>query len=204
MARQYHTARGQQNENYTKEKWAEVNGGLMAIFAEFAACKDRGAGPDSSRAQMLVSKLQVYITENYYTCTDEILKGLGQMYIADGSFKENIDKHGEGTANFVYEAISVYFNPMILTDDPVLEKYWGDRKYKQLQYFITKQDFSKQEKTRMSAEIIKYVREKGYTVYHDFMDDISESHPDWFNMLTFDKNYNKVVLMYIKGVAKRR
>ena len=97
----------QKTKNYTKEKWAEANGGLMAIFAEFAACKDGGASVDSVEVQALVSKLQAHITAHYYTCTDEILAGLGKMYIADERFKKNIDKYGEGTAEFVAEAIKV-------------------------------------------------------------------------------------------------
>ena len=97
----------QKTKNYTKEKWAEANDGLMAIFAEFAACKDSGASSDSAEAQVLVSKLQAHIAANYYTCTDEILAGLGKMYIADERFKKNIDKCGEGTAEFVAEAIKV-------------------------------------------------------------------------------------------------
>ena len=95
-------------KNYTKEKWAEVNDGLMAIFAEFAALKNSGASADSAEAQALVAKLQTYITENYYTCTDEILAGLGKMYVADERFKKNIDKYGEGTAEFATEAIATY------------------------------------------------------------------------------------------------
>ena len=97
----------QKTKNYTKEKWAEANDGLMAIFAEFATCKESGASADSSEVQALVAKLQAHITANYYTCTDEILAGLGKMYIADERFKKNIDKHGEGTAEFVAEAIAV-------------------------------------------------------------------------------------------------
>ena len=81
---------------------------MMAIFAEFAACKGNGAGVDSVEAQALVAKLQAHITENYYTCTDEILAGLGKMYVADERFKENIDKYGEGTAEFASEAIAVF------------------------------------------------------------------------------------------------
>ena len=73
----------QKTKNYTKEKWAEANDGLMAIFAEFSACKNSGASTDSAEAQALVAKLQAHITENYYTCTDEILAGLGKMYVAD-------------------------------------------------------------------------------------------------------------------------
>jgi hypothetical protein len=80
----------------------------MAIFAEFAVCKDSGASVDSDEAQALVAKLKAHITENYYTCTDEILSGLGKMYVADERFKKNIDKCGEGTAEFVADAIAMH------------------------------------------------------------------------------------------------
>ena len=98
----------QKTKNYTKEKWAEANNGLMAIFAEFAACKDSGVSADSAEAQELVAKLQTHITANYYTCTDEILAGLGKMYVADERFKKNIDKCGEGPAEFASEAIAIF------------------------------------------------------------------------------------------------
>ena len=98
----------QKTKNYTKEKWAEANDGLMAIFAEFAACKQSGAGVDSNEAQAIVAKLQAHITANYYTCTDEILAGLGKMYVCDEQFKKNIDKYGEGTAEFAAGCIRIY------------------------------------------------------------------------------------------------
>ena len=98
----------QKTKNYTKEKWAEANDGMMAIFAEFAACKDSGASADSAESQALVAKLQKHITENYYTCTDEILVGLGKMYVADERFQKNIDKYVEGTAEFAAGAIAAY------------------------------------------------------------------------------------------------
>ena len=98
----------QKTKNYTKEKWAEANDGLMAIFAEFAACKDSGVSANSAVVQALVAKLQAHITANYYTCTDEILAGLGKMYVSDERFKKNIDKYGDGTAEFAAAAIAVY------------------------------------------------------------------------------------------------
>ena len=98
----------QKTKNYTKEKWAEANDGMMAIFAEFAVCKASGASADSSEAQALVAKLQAHITANYYTCTDEILAGLGKMYVADERFQKNIDKYGEGTAEFAADGIRIY------------------------------------------------------------------------------------------------
>ena len=98
----------QKTKNYTKEKWSEANDGLMAIFAEFAVCKQSGAGVDSNEAQSLVGGLKAHITENYYACTEEILAGLGKMYVVDERFKRNIDKYGEGTAEFVSKAIDNY------------------------------------------------------------------------------------------------
>ena len=98
----------QKTKNYTKEKWAEANEGLMAIFAEFAACNQSGADANSNEEQALVAKFQSHITANYYTCTDEILADLGKMYIADERFKKNIDKYGDGTAEFASKAITAF------------------------------------------------------------------------------------------------
>lgn len=80
----------------------------MVIYVEFAACKNSGASTDSNEAQTLVEKLRAYITANYYTCTDEILAGLGKMYVADDRFKKNIYKYGEGTAKFASKAMAVF------------------------------------------------------------------------------------------------
>ena len=98
----------QKTKNYTKEKWAEANDGLMALFAEFAVCKNSGESADSDEAQALVAKLQSHITANYYTCTDEILAGLGKVYVCDERFKKNIDEYSEGTAEFASEGIRIY------------------------------------------------------------------------------------------------
>ena len=100
----------EKTKNYTKEKWAEATEGLMEIFAEFAVCKANGADATSSKAQALVAKLQTHITANYYTCTNDILEGLGAMYVSDERFKKNIDKYGEGTAEFAAKAIEVFLS----------------------------------------------------------------------------------------------
>ena len=78
--------------------------GLMAIFARFGAVM--GFGPGSDEARALARELQSFITEHYYACTDEILAGLGEMYVSDERFKKSIDSAGgEGTAEFVRSAI---------------------------------------------------------------------------------------------------
>ena len=78
------------------------------IFTEFAACMKNGFSPSDTETQTLVKKLQDFITANFYTCTNEILSGLGQMYICDERFKNNINKHGIGTAEFVSNAIKIF------------------------------------------------------------------------------------------------
>ncbi len=85
----------------------DIAEGLMDIFSEFAGIRDKGASSDEAVA--LVRKLQGYITENYYTCTDEILSGLGAAYGSGGEFTRNIDASaGEGTGAFAAEAIRRY------------------------------------------------------------------------------------------------
>ena len=81
--------------------------GLMSFFEEFGKIKE--SNPASDAAQKLVARLQAYITEHYYTCTPQILKGLGAMYAAGGEFTENIDKTGgRSTAVFAAKAIEIY------------------------------------------------------------------------------------------------
>ena len=98
----------QKTKGYGKDKWNNLAADMNAILGEFAICMKKGNTPDAEEAQALVKKLQNHITENYYTCTNEILFGLGQMYVADERFKNNIDKHADGTAAYVCEAISHY------------------------------------------------------------------------------------------------
>ena len=77
---------------------------FMKVFEEFGTMKDKD--PKSDKVQAQVKKLQAFITENFYNCTDEILSGLGKMYAAGGEFTDNIDKMGgKGTAEFVSDAI---------------------------------------------------------------------------------------------------
>ena len=98
----------QKTKGYGKDKWNNLAADMNVILGEFAICMKKGNTPDAEEAQALVKKLQNHITENYYTCTNEILFGLGQMYVADERFKNNIDKHGDGTAVYVREAIACY------------------------------------------------------------------------------------------------
>ena len=97
----------QKTAGQTPEQMKAAGDALMALFAQFGAI--RHTSPASGEAQALVAKLQGFITEHYYTCTKQILRGLGQMYIAGDSMTENIDNAGgKGTAEFAHQAIEVY------------------------------------------------------------------------------------------------
>ena len=98
----------EKTKHYSKDKWNNLAEEMNDILAEFAICMKNGEAPDSVEAQKLVKMLQNHITKNYYLCTGEILTGLGQMYLADERFKNNMDKHGDGTTEFISEAIKVY------------------------------------------------------------------------------------------------
>ncbi len=93
---------------YTADKWNDVAEGLNAIIAEFSLVRASGEAAEGEKAAALVKKLQDFITETQYHCTKEILSSLGEMYVSDERFKNNIDKSGEGTAQFMSEAIKSY------------------------------------------------------------------------------------------------
>lgn len=92
--------------SYNKEKWGDINQETSEIFKGFAELRNSDSG--SEEVQELVRRWQKYITDNFYTCTNEILSGLGLMYVEDERFKENLDKNGEGTAKLMAEAIKIY------------------------------------------------------------------------------------------------
>ena len=98
----------EKTKSYSKDKWNDLAAGMDAIMGQFAESMKHGDTPDSDAAQDLVKALQSHITEHYYHCTKEILFGLGQMYVADDRFRQNIDKHADGTAAFICQAITTY------------------------------------------------------------------------------------------------
>ena len=103
-------AQTQAYNEYTQKRdsdYDEIANRLMSLFSEIGTL--RALSPCNTKVQEKIRALQNFITKNYYNCTDEILKGLGQMYVCDERFKKNIDRAGgDGTAEFVSEAIKIY------------------------------------------------------------------------------------------------
>lgn len=98
----------EKSKDYSESKKNSLSEDMGAVMKDFSLCMKADNTPDSAEAQALVKALQNHITENYYTCTKEILYGLGQMYVADDRFRQNIDRHGDGTAEFISKAIESY------------------------------------------------------------------------------------------------
>ncbi len=97
----------QKSKNRSRETERHLNEALMAIFQAFGSVRTRE--PSDERPQQLVRQLQAFITENFYTCTPEILRSLGMMYAGGGSMTENIDRAGgTGTAAFAQRAIEYF------------------------------------------------------------------------------------------------
>ncbi len=96
----------QRADGRSREEEQQIGMELMRIIAEFGEMKE--GAPEEEAVQAQVKKLQGYISGHYYTCSDEILSSLGQMYAAGGPFTENIDRAGgAGTAEFIHRAIEV-------------------------------------------------------------------------------------------------
>lgn len=97
----------QRSATQNESNYGKLANDLMTMFSEIGAL--RQMTPDNGAVQEKISALQKFITDNYYVCTDEILSGLGEMYVCDERFRKNIDKAGgDGTAEFVRQAISAY------------------------------------------------------------------------------------------------
>lgn len=101
------TAAYQESAQRPAAEQKDAAAGLMAQFARMGRL--RTGDPAGQEAQDAVRELQQFITKHFYTCTPEILSGLGQMYTADDRFRVSIDAAGgEGTADFAGKAITVY------------------------------------------------------------------------------------------------
>lgn len=99
----------EKSKKLTAQEEQTISKQMMGIFAEFGTMLK--LDPSEEKVQSQVKKLQDFITENFYNCSDEILYSLGNMYADGGDFTENIDKAGgKGTAEFVFKAITIYCN----------------------------------------------------------------------------------------------
>lgn len=94
---------------YTHKDWERIAAEGDAIYRRAGALAAEGAAIDGASARSLVDEHRAHIDRAFYECTPEIHAGLGTMYVADARFKANINKAGEGAAEFLSEAIAAYY-----------------------------------------------------------------------------------------------
>ena len=94
--------------NYTEGKWDLLKEKMQEIFGKFSSYLKEDIPSNDPKTQSLVCELQTFITNNFYTCTKEILKVLAMMYVCDSRFTEFIDIGGDGTSLYVLEAVKYY------------------------------------------------------------------------------------------------
>ncbi|MBD5119216.1 MAG: MerR family transcriptional regulator [Clostridiales bacterium] len=94
----------EKHAKYTPEQEAQINAEMEEIFTAFGKCTD----PEGEEGQALVKRWQAHITQYHYNCTDGILACLGESYVNDPRFRENLDKYGPGTAQKMSDAIASY------------------------------------------------------------------------------------------------
>lgn len=95
-------------DSYGKKEWAAIDAGTKEIFGAFAGLSQRNIAPDSEEALRVVKRWQDFISKHFYPCSNEILSGLGMMYTEDERFRNNLDKFGAGTAEYMSAAIKSY------------------------------------------------------------------------------------------------
>jgi len=78
-----------------------------ALSAQIARLAATGANPASAQAQALIARHFAWVSR-LWTPNQESYTGLGQMYVDDPRYKKTYDGHGEGTAEFLRDAIAIY------------------------------------------------------------------------------------------------
>ena len=97
----------EKDKKRTKTDEQRMMANFMRIFEEFGRMKEMN--PASVEVQEQVKKLQSFISDHFYKCSNEMLFGLGKMYDGGGEFTNNINMMGgAGTAEFIVKAIKIY------------------------------------------------------------------------------------------------
>ena len=98
----------EKTSKYSKNDWENIMGEASVIYEELAKLMDKD--PSDKQVQDLVEQWRNHISINFYNCTIEIFRGLALMYVGDERFTKNIDKYGEGLAQFMSDAMNIYFD----------------------------------------------------------------------------------------------
>ncbi|MEU4919243.1 MerR family transcriptional regulator [Streptomyces parvus] len=78
-----------------------------AIARDWGRAREGGLAADGPEAQELARRHCAWLSSAKEPSRSYVI-GLGEMYVADPRFGKNYDRHGDGTAAFVRDALTVY------------------------------------------------------------------------------------------------
>jgi DNA-binding transcriptional MerR regulator len=96
----------QRTASYSKDDWVTIRQAMDSLSARFAAAMQAGVAADSVEAMDLAEEHRRGITRWFYDCPVDLHRGLGDMYVNDHRFTENIDATVPGLANYMRDAIN--------------------------------------------------------------------------------------------------
>jgi DNA-binding transcriptional MerR regulator len=92
--------------SYGEADWTKIKSEAEAIYQRIADLMKAGAPVTDPAVLAAVEEHRQHIERWFYPCSKDLHKGLGQMYVADARFTENLDKVAPGFARYLSEAIS--------------------------------------------------------------------------------------------------
>ncbi len=93
---------------YTKRDWEEIKAEGEAITSDLKVAYEAGLPPDSAEAQDAIERHFRQINDRFYTCSTDLYRNLGQMWVADPRFKATYDKVSDGLAEYARDAATAY------------------------------------------------------------------------------------------------
>jgi len=90
---------------YSEEDWMRIKAEDDALMKALAEQLRAGAPPDDPNVVELAEQHRRHIDRWYYPCSRARHTGLAELYVADPRFAAAFDRHAEGLALFVAEAI---------------------------------------------------------------------------------------------------
>lgn len=91
-----------------KGKEQEITDGFNKIFFAFSKNMSNGMDATSQENVDLAEKLHKHLCEYAFDCQIEVFSSIGYGYIQNVDFKNNLDQFGDGTAQYVCDAIQKY------------------------------------------------------------------------------------------------
>ncbi len=93
-------------QGYSKADWDRYKAEAAANGEKRAALMRAGTPVTDPAVQAAVTEHRMLIDRWFYSCSTEMHKALGSMYVTDVRFTENLDKLGAGYAQYLSDAIA--------------------------------------------------------------------------------------------------